>query len=511
MKTSFFKCELLSDVVLNASLATEGNMETLDYIPGSNFLGVVANSIYEDNTISEEERYRIIHSGDISFGDAIISNNQCNSVFYPKPFSFFKDKQENDSSIYLHHKIADKEVKNSEGSIIQFKQERSGFINNNYEEIKEVKKTFALKSAQDRSTRSSKESAMFGFESICKGQVFIFSVKYSTNEDIEIISKYLIGEKRLGKSKSAQYGRVKIAPLSENPTKVNEFSEKDFTLVYAESNLCFLDEHSGQSTFSPSVQQLGFKSGTINWNLSSIRTYSYSPWNVKRNSTNTQRDCILKGSVFYIENGEVDPDFNKLAGEYLAEGLGRVLINPSFLSSNTEGALPKLLTEFGLEEESNNKEYKLDESKFKSALGKAVYLIYTGRDAEKEISKNVNAAINSNNDHWELKSNITASQWGNIRALATEFMNHQKNYNEFLQKLGFEKNEGNKVKTNETGLLTHGTMYDRMWNKNGRLEKLKRILDEHSQDNLVFVAKYAAEMAKIFIDIKNGKIKKEKA
>lgn len=56
-------------------------------------------------------------------------------------------------------------------------------------------------------------------------------------------------------------------------------------------------------------------------------------------------------------------------------------------------------------------------------------------------------------------------------------------------------------------ILTHGTMFDKLWDKNGRLEKLKNILDTHSQQNLVFVAKFAAEMAKLYIDIKSGKIK----
>ena len=46
MKEIFFKCTLVSDIVLNSKLATEGNMTTLDFIPGSNFLGIVAGKIY---------------------------------------------------------------------------------------------------------------------------------------------------------------------------------------------------------------------------------------------------------------------------------------------------------------------------------------------------------------------------------------------------------------------------------------------------------------------------------
>ena len=38
-----FKCTLLSDVILNQKAATEGPNQTLDFIPGSCFLGIVAS------------------------------------------------------------------------------------------------------------------------------------------------------------------------------------------------------------------------------------------------------------------------------------------------------------------------------------------------------------------------------------------------------------------------------------------------------------------------------------
>lgn len=46
MTTLQFKCTLLSDVILNQKAATEGPNQTLDFIPGSNFLGIVASKLY---------------------------------------------------------------------------------------------------------------------------------------------------------------------------------------------------------------------------------------------------------------------------------------------------------------------------------------------------------------------------------------------------------------------------------------------------------------------------------
>ena len=92
MKEEFYKCTLLSDVVVNSSMATEGNMSTLDYIPGSNFLGIVAGKLYAK--LKPEESFDIFHSGLVSFGDATIS---CSELMgYAMPFSLFMDKLNNE-------------------------------------------------------------------------------------------------------------------------------------------------------------------------------------------------------------------------------------------------------------------------------------------------------------------------------------------------------------------------------------------------------------------------------
>ena len=101
MNEKYFACTLLSDVVLNASLATEGNLKTLDYIPGSNFLGIVAKAIYQNGKIDDKIKYRLFHSDNVSFGDGIISDDGL-SIFYAKPFMYFKDKLEKNTNIYSY-------------------------------------------------------------------------------------------------------------------------------------------------------------------------------------------------------------------------------------------------------------------------------------------------------------------------------------------------------------------------------------------------------------------------
>ena len=82
-----FKCTLLTDVILNQKAATEGPNTTLDFIPGSNFLGIVANKY---QTFAEAGMaMEVFHSGNVRFGDAHPSNSDFRglkvpaSMFYP--------------------------------------------------------------------------------------------------------------------------------------------------------------------------------------------------------------------------------------------------------------------------------------------------------------------------------------------------------------------------------------------------------------------------------------------
>lgn len=477
MKEKYFKCTLITDIVLNSSLATEGNMTSLDYIPGSNFLGIVAAEIYKDSKISDELKNDLLHSNNVSFGDATISEN--NKIHYSLPFMYFKDKLNKGGEVYLHYAIDQENGLIVNGKKLQLKQERTGFLNADGKIIEKINKTFTLKSAQDRETRTSKEGAMFGFESIKAGQEFIFSIKYTSDTEIEIIEKRMTGKKRIGKSKSAEFGQVDIQPLTITETKIDTFQENDFTLVYAESNLCFFDKETGQSTYKPSAEQLGIEGGTVDWNKSSIRTNSYSPWNFKRNTSNMQRNYILKGSVFYVQNGLKNAD-NKPIGEFSAEGMGRVIYNPIFLKAKGDGVLDFTI----LDKDQPKDIIKITPSEnYNTVLGKVLYSKYNAQKLELDIAKRVVEELNKKEN--ESLFEISPSQWGGIRAIAT----NETNYSKLHIKLFADK----------TGYLTHGVAEEKYWGKNNgkKIKIFKEIFSNKPELGSVFIAKLAGEFAKL--------------
>jgi len=476
MKEITYKCTLLSDVVLNSSLATECNMSSLDYIPGSNFLGIVAAKLYQ--TLSSEEAFEIFHSGKVSFGDALITKGDKQT--YAMPFSVFLPKINDGigkTRIHLHHLIdIENPPKDANQNRIQLKQERGGFVDETGMVIKNITKAMAIKSAQDRETRTSKESAMFGFESLQAGQEFIFTIRFENDTLIEQINKALEGTHRLGKSKNAEFGQVKIISLKDT-SSIKSFKSEGYTLVYAQSNLCFVDEY-GQASFQPSVQQLGLEKGNINWQKSQIRTHTYYSWNGIRNTTNTQRDCIVKGSVFYIENATPIKNTNSV-GLHQAEGLGRVIYNPVFLK---ESAL------FSVYKEAETVEIKTNTPS--SILGKFLQKQATAKTNELEISKAIHTLIHSD-EVKTLKKEISSSQWGGIRAYATKILDNKELYNTL-----FHKDE--KDSKNNKGYLTHGVAYEKQWgkNKDKNLNAFKAIFEGNEKLGNTFIAKFAAEMAK---------------
>lgn len=449
-------------------------MTTLDYIPGSSFLGIVAGQIYKE--IGDERAYEIFHSGKVSFGDALVSDTDASEMSYAIPFSLFKDKTGKGDTL-VHHFLTECHYAKQQKDGIQLKQERSGYLTPGGGFYKNLQKNMALKSAQDREQRRSKDRAMYGFESLEKGQTFIFSIRFFELTHVDIVSKALEGVKKIGKSKTAQYGQVKIEKLEHNPITADSEPQQSFTVVYAESNLCFFNEY-GQSTFQPNAQDLGFESGAINWEKSQVRTYSYSPWNYKRNTPNTQRDCILRGSVFYL-TGEVGGKSESQAsvGEYVAEGLGRVIYNPAFLSADSKTAVWR----FNPTNKSGGKEGDTQQTskEQETPLGKYLLEQKNAKKNELQLSEAVKKAMIL--DSSKKMRKISASQWGGIRA-------HARNQSDasLLRDKLFKD------------FLKHGVAYDKYWGKNGEqyLRDFQRIFEDNISLGADFVVKYATEMAK---------------
>jgi hypothetical protein len=66
-KTYQYKCTLLSDVILTSMANTEGYKESLNYISGTKFMGIIAKKY---NNYTSQKKIDIFHNGIVHFGDA---------------------------------------------------------------------------------------------------------------------------------------------------------------------------------------------------------------------------------------------------------------------------------------------------------------------------------------------------------------------------------------------------------------------------------------------------------
>ena len=165
MRELRFEIAFKSPIILQASSNTQGKTSSLDFIPGSAFLGMVA-SRYSDFS----DPFKIFHSGAVKFCDA--SPIKEGKEFFKIPLSYFHEKLDS-SKIYNHHLLSDKEFER----FTQLKQMRNGYINEENERLS-LDQDFSQKSAYDKNKRRSMDSQMYGYEALRAGTKWRFSVKF---------------------------------------------------------------------------------------------------------------------------------------------------------------------------------------------------------------------------------------------------------------------------------------------------------------------------------------------
>ena len=408
MKALRFQVEFLSDIVLPSSSNTEGNIGNLDFIPGSNFLGMVAK---EYGKFSDS--FAVFHSGAVRFGDATLLHE--GKPTYKMPLSFFHEKLD-DSEIFNHHLIGNFK------QFTQLKQKRNGFITQDLQEVS-IKHNYAQKSAYDKEHRRSKDSSMYGYNAMPKGLVWQFVVLCDevNNDDIRRIKNNLVGKKRLGKSKSSQYGQVLISTIETVFDEVESFETKEQTVLYVKSRLALVDTD-GNATYNLNCLVEGLADENIVWEKSQLRTSSYTPYNGAMQTKSYERMVINAGSVIVLKNVD-DALIDKIkegVGVYLSEGFGEVLVNPIFLQD---------------EKFSFNKVEKDEQNREALEISDNAVKFLKARQNSKEKQLDMaNRVEEFMREHKRLYKNIKNSQWGTIRSICTSgSQNFEQEIKEYIE------------------------------------------------------------------------------
>lgn len=481
MRTINFKVTFLSDIVLNASSNTEGNIETLDYITGASFLGVVAKNY--DEFAKTFDTFDIFHSSKIRFGEATPLFK--NKPTYKAPFCFFAPKLDSDKKEVRNNHFIDYD--NQAELDKQYKQVRNGYITSTLDYL-HLEYNYSQKAAYDKDNRKSKDSSMFGYKAIKKGTTWKFSIKFADIDEKaqNQVIENILGEKYLGKSKTAQYGKVLIEELKDyKEENLENFNLSKTTYVYINSTLALFDEN-GMPTFEPTSKNLGLKDASIDWEKTQIRTKKITPYNFKRQTNDYTRLVIEKGSVIALKDAS-NEDINIIKngiGGYLNEGYGEVLINPSFLLKEGSFSLNKIVKE--------NRTYEVEEKEVDNTLISFLKNKIESKNKTYSLGEEVQKFIDKHKKDFEM---VSKSQWGQIRMIVQFHKDDYKNkILEFVTKR--EKNEEDNKKNEKSTPKKH-------WEEG--FDSLKKLLDDEKTD-IEFIKLLSMMMPKVKIeDEKNDK------
>lgn len=306
---------LIDPVITTADAATASAPEALPFIPGAMLHGVAASQGYRDPSLSSE-MFKLFHDGAVRFGDGFPVDAD-GSVGFPAPMSLQAKKGELSLTENLHDPAASRYLADGVEDFAardrdnqQWKSVGGGALASDRKFI-DVRRSTTMRTAIDPDAGRAADSQLFSYESLDAGQRFVAVVDADSEHDLERIIPLLTGQRILGRSKSAEFGRVQIERVDTDfGIAPAGGGAKETLYVWFLSDL-WAQSHSGQPGVRPDPQQMGFgASAEIDWNHSFIHTRRVSPFNAHWKMRGLEREVIQRGSVLTI----TDTDSEHLCG-----------------------------------------------------------------------------------------------------------------------------------------------------------------------------------------------------
>jgi CRISPR-associated protein Csx10 len=348
---------LKDDLVISANAATSGAHTSLDYIPGSLLLGAVAAKLYKSLS-SPEEKWQVFYSGKVCFQNGYIVHKD-NRPSYPSPlclhhFKGEEPKNGGDTDISLFEQNIIRPNIDDLDNNKQPKQLREAYITGRGH-LATVIRTASMKTAIDNTNGRAAESQLFGYQAIQSRQRFLAHIDIASDVPKDLVDHILDaleGQARMGRSRSAQYGRVTIERLKSEayqPTSMAKVGDTDLT-IWCLSDLALTDPITGQPTLTPRPEHFGLSQGELNLSHSFLRSRAYSPYNAFRKAFDSQRQVISQGSVITFDGiapltAEQIKHLESPIGSYTEVGAGHIAIQAKVcVSSSLKAAIQDSFT-----------------------------------------------------------------------------------------------------------------------------------------------------------------------
>lgn len=351
MPQASFDVVLEQPLVLSLQSASAGAHQCLDHVPGSVLLGLAASRLYAE--MNATDAWTLFHSGRVRFGDALPIGPQGQAT-YPLPLCWhtYKGEPYRVSGMLQPTALFDPAL-NSADSMRQPVQVRSGYcaLDGSFVEPARLQ---TLKTAIDPNTGMAAESQLFGYEALAPDQRFRFELHADPDVPAALwqsLLDTLAGTARLGRSRSAQFGRVSIvrnAPDQPDDNQLQSGTTSTELTLWLLSDLVL--EHDGQPCLTPHPALLALPPQS-RWLVerSFLRSRRFSPYNAYRRQYDAERQVISRGSVLrFIVPGLLDAatveSLQSGLGLHIESGLGRAWVNPPLLANARPAFVPAVVT-----------------------------------------------------------------------------------------------------------------------------------------------------------------------
>lgn len=441
-QTLYLQLTLTEPLVLSQSNATEGAHQSLDYIPGATLLGAIAAKHYR-NFKEQGKAYDIFHSGKVRFYNAYpLLNGQAS---YPVPLSLHFDKLGDKMSPinYLHKNYNPVEGNEPQAikQVIQGKQHRKGYVaptDNQAWCFFEPEKTLQMRTAINPEKGNAQESQLYGYQLLKAGTQYLAQISCDDKELAQQLENLLKNQDVLliGRSRSAQYGKVQLKVLTDKNTQTNKpivkIGGQNHLVLWLASDMAIYSQH-GQPTLAPSLQDMGLNvTGEFVSAKSFVRTRQYAPYNGFRKSYDLERQVLTQGSIltYQLDNELSEADMQVLQqgmGAYTENGLGQVVLDDSFkLLQQGDISLQKYLSQSKTEsvQKPNTPliNYLIDQAEQREVDAKYAKVI---DQLLEELTKLYQSARNYNGLMPGQPFGPGKTQWGAVRNYATQSKNKQ--------------------------------------------------------------------------------------
>ena len=330
---------LLDDAVFSRRGATAGGHEGLDYVPGAALLGAAAARLYA--RLDPDQAFLVFHSGRVRFGNALPLTDDGERAL-PMPLCWHGAKSglptveacrivRGRARNFIHGRFEDPTV--------QPRQLREGYVTRDGRVLR-PRRRLRLKTAIDPERGRAGDGQLFGYQALAAGQRFLGRLDADPEVPAALLDRVieaLTGELRLGRSRSAEYGRVQCNPV-DTPLEQPAAPDGSDVTLWLLSDLALQDPW-GQPTLYPDPELLGLGAGELDLEHSFLRTRSYAPFNGKWARHDLERPVLVQGSVLRYRLA-TPPDAGtreRLAsgvGLHRQAGLGRVWVDPPLLAAS---------------------------------------------------------------------------------------------------------------------------------------------------------------------------------